>query len=161
MDAENKWENIINCKIRLAAPEDTESIWELDKICFTVPWSYNDFENELNNNALALYVVAENNEKIIGYAGVWCIVDEGHITNVGVHPSYRKSGIGKKLIAALMDEARKKAGTRSFTLEVRVSNKPAIGLYEGFGFKEVGKRKGYYSDTKEDAAIMWWVESED
>ncbi len=140
---------------REATNEDAEMMTELDEICFTVPWTLSDFEKETSANPLAVYIVAENEGAIIGYAGLWCIVDEGHITNVAVHPDFRNEGIGKNLVEILLDKARRKARTKNFTLEVRVSNEAAIKLYEGFGFKEVGRRKGYYKDNKEDAAIMW------
>ncbi len=133
---------------------------ELDEICFTVPWSRNDFEKELRGNPLALYIVACEGPNMIGYAGVWCIVDEGHITNIAVHPDHRREGIGRKFLALLIAEAEKRSGTTKFTLEVRVSNEAAINLYEEAGFREAGRRKNYYSDNKEDAAIMWLIRDE-
>ena len=146
---------------REATSNDVEKMTELDKICFTVPWSKADFEKEMNNNPLALYIVAETEGEIIGYAGLWCVVDEGHITNVAVHPKHRKKSIGKCLVEILLSEARNRGNIKSFTLEVRISNEAGIKLYEGFGFKEVSRRKGYYSDNKEDAAIMWLNDQND
>lgn len=147
-----------NMVIRKATAEDVDRMTELDKICFTVPWSKAEFEKEMTSNPLALYMVAESEQEIIGYAGVWLIVDEGHITNVAVHPMFRERGIASRLIESLLSRSKEKAGTKNFTLEVRVSNVAAIELYKGFGFKEIGLRKGYYSDNKEDAAIMWLME---
>lgn len=144
--------------IREADPLDVDSMTQLDQICFAVPWHREDFEKELTDNERAVYIVAEDEEQIIGYAGLWCIVDEGHITNVAVHPDYRGKGLGRKLVNTMLVEARKKANTKNFTLEVRVSNTPAIKLYQSFGFEEAGRRKGYYSDNKEDAAIMWLMD---
>lgn len=145
-------------RIRHALPSDIDKMAELDRICFATPWSKQDFEKELIENKIALYFVATWDDEVIGYAGVWCIVDEGHITNVAVDPKHRKKGVGKKLINALLNDGKTMSGLRNFTLEVRVSNDAAIKLYKNFGFKEVGLRKEYYSDNKEDAAIMWLME---
>lgn len=146
--------------IREATPSDIDMMTSLDEICFTVPWRREDFEKELTGNHLALYIVAEDNGQVVGYAGLWCIVDEGHITNVAVHPDYRKEGLGWKLVNTMLINASEKFGTKNFTLEVRVSNMPAIKLYRSFGFAEVGRRRKYYSDNKEDAAIMWLMNEE-
>lgn len=132
---------------------DIQNVVEVEEKCFTIPWSKEAFENELKNN-LALYLVAKVDEKAVGYVGVWKILDEGHITNVAVHPDYRKLGIGKALISELLYLCQKD-GISSFTLEVRESNIVAQHLYESFGFIQNGKRKQYYSDNNEDAIIMW------
>lgn len=145
-------------RIRHANKEDIDKMAELDQICFETPWSREDFRKELCENKLALYLVATWDDEVIGYAGLWCVVDEGHITNVAVHPDYRKRGVGKKLINWLLNDAKTMNGVKNFTLEVRVSNSAAIHLYENFGFKEVGLRKEYYSHNKEDAAIMWRID---
>jgi ribosomal-protein-alanine N-acetyltransferase len=126
---------------------------EVEIKSFEIPWSKESFENELKNN-LALYLVAKVEEKAVGYIGVWKIFDEGHITNVAVHPDFRGNGIGKALISELLYLC-KKDGILSFTLEVRESNIGAQKLYKSFGFVEAGKRKAYYSDNNEDAIIMW------
>jgi ribosomal-protein-alanine N-acetyltransferase len=147
-----------NITFRRSTVDDVDEMTILDQICFSVPWTKADFTKEMTTNDLALYIVAEVNQKIIGYAGLWCIVDEGHITNVAVHPDYRGQGLGKNLVEIMLSEARKKGKIKSFTLEVRVTNEAAINLYEGFGFVEVGRRLGYYSDNKEDAAIMWLMD---
>lgn len=152
--------NNLNYKIRQANKKDIEQMALVDKMCFSVPWTKEDFIKELTENSIALYMVAEADGELLGYAGVWTVVDEGHIMNIAVHPEHRENGIGKRLVDAMLREARARAGTKKFTLEVRVSNEPAIKLYESFGFKELGRRKGYYSDNKEDAAIMWLVDSD-
>lgn len=141
--------------VRQAAVDDANHMTALDKICFAVPWSRDDFVKELTDNTLALYMVAESRGALIGYAGLWCIADEGHITNVAVHPSFRRCGVAGELLSTLMAEAENRAGICAFTLEVRISNEAGIKLYEGFGFVEAGRREGYYSDNKEDAVIMW------
>lgn len=166
-------------RIRVATAEDIDAMTELDATCFSAPWSRASFEAELTTNQLAWYLVAEellpecevaigeipeggllpeDEDKrvglIIGYAGLWAIEDEGHITNVAVHPDYRRMHLGHILVEMLIDQTRQE-GLKRFTLEVRVSNAAAIGLYEQFGFVSAGLRKGYYEDNNEDAMIMW------
>jgi ribosomal-protein-alanine N-acetyltransferase len=98
--------------------------------------------------------VAEFSGQVVGYAGLWVIFDEGHITRIVVDPKFRRKGIGKSLVIALMEIGRKR-GCKSFTLEVRSSNIEARNLYGGLGFEEVGLRRGYYEIEGEDAVIMW------
>jgi len=143
--------------IRKAEQKDIHEIAELDKLCFSAPWSESAFARELSENPLAFYLIGEAADTgvIVGYAGLWLIQDEGHITNVAVHPDFRRRKIGEALVSVLMKESAQLAGTRTFTLEVRKSNAAAIKLYEKFGFVEVGLRKGYYADNQEDALIMW------
>jgi [ribosomal protein S18]-alanine N-acetyltransferase len=146
-------------RIRVATAEDIDAMTELDATCFAAPWSRASFEAELTTNQLAWYLVAEELISegvglIIGYAGLWAIEDEGHITNVAVHPDYRRMHLGHILVEMLIDRTRKE-GLKRFTLEVRVSNHAAIALYEQFGFVSAGLRKGYYEDNNEDAMIMW------
>ena len=160
-------------RIRPAAPEDVDSMTALDALCFSAPWSRKSFESEVCENPLARYLVAEAVEEIpageggrtagtgegrkpwlAGYAGLWAVGEEGHITNVAVHPDCRRRHLGRLLVASLISETYRE-GLRDYTLEVRVSNLPAIRLYEDFGFREAGVRKGYYEDNNEDAMIMW------
>jgi len=143
--------------IRKATEKDVGQIADLDKICFSVPWSEQAFDKELKENDLAFYILAEVKDtgQIVGYAGVWLIRGEGHITNVAVHPEFRRKHIGMEIVEVLMKESRKQAGTKTFTLEARKSNTAAIELYKKFGFLEVGIRKGYYQENNEDAVIMW------
>ena len=145
-------------RIRVATSEDVDAMAELDAVCFSSPWSRASFEAELTTNRLAWYLVAEELDDrigiVIGYAGLWAIEDEGHITNVAVHPDYRRKHLGHILVDMLIEET-KKDGLKRFTLEVRVSNQAAICLYEKFGFASAGIRKGYYEDNNEDAMIMW------
>lgn len=143
--------------IRKATEKDVAQIADLEKICFPFPWSEKAFGKELKENILAFYILAEVKEtgQIIGYAGVWLIQGEGHITNVAVHPDFRRKHIGMAIVEVLMKESRKQAGIKTFTLEARKSNIAAIELYKKFGFAEVGVRKGYYQENNEDALIMW------
>jgi ribosomal-protein-alanine N-acetyltransferase len=148
-----------NMEIREMMEQDLDGILEVEKLSFHTPWSRDAFEKELRENRLARYVVGIIDGKVVGYCGVWLIVDEGHITNVAVHPDFRGHGVGKKLVRALIDLC-KSEGIEKMTLEVRVNNEVAIKLYEGFDFRGVGVRKGYYTDTHEDALIMWRGETE-
>ena len=143
--------------IRKAEEKDIEIMADLDKLCFATPWSLDAFEQEIKYNNLAFYVVAQVGEMVVGYAGLWAIIDEGHITNVAVHPHYRKRNIGEALVSVLIESTRK-AGVLYHTLEVRLSNQVAISLYRKLGFQEAGLRKKYYEDNNEDALIMWLSE---
>jgi ribosomal-protein-alanine N-acetyltransferase len=143
--------------LRTARPEDVDAIWELEKICFQTPWSRADFERDISENILATYMVAYHKEQLVAYAGIWVVLDEGHITNVAVHPDFRNQGIATMILVELLNRAREKGATR-FTLEVSTKNDLAIALYEKFGFRNAGCRKEYYEGTKEDAMIMWLYE---
>lgn len=140
--------------MRFAVPRDAKRIAEIDLLCFSMPWSKESLEEDIAENEKAVYIVAEEEERIAGYAGMWITLDEAHITNVAVHPKFRGRGIGTNLMVALLRLA-KRYGAVHQTLEVRVSNKVAISLYEGLGFEGVGVRKSYYLDNNEDALIMW------
>jgi len=117
------------------------------------PWSERGFRNELDNPH-SVFVVAALDDEILGYAGLWKVVDEAHVTNVVVDPTYRRRGIAKQLIAHILRQARK-AGILCATLEVRAGNDAARLLYEGFGFVVTSRRKRYYPDNGEDALLMW------
>lgn len=130
-----------------------DRVHELETLCFTDPWSREAFEAELSNN-LARYQLLTDGEAIVGYCGVWIVVDEGHITNLGIDPGYQGHSYGEKMMRLVMDWARLQNICR-LTLEVRVSNEKAIYLYEKLGFKSAGIRPAYYEDNGEDACIMW------
>lgn len=140
--------------VRAAVPKDAEEIAEIEELCFASPWSLDTIVHEIVENELALYVVGEVDGKVVGYVGIWLIVDEGHITNVAVHPDWRRKHIGEAIIKTLIDVTEKN-GVMAHTLEVRASNIPAQELYRKFGFKAAGLRPGYYEDNGEDAIIMW------
>ena len=133
--------------------DDIDGVFEVEKSCFEDYWSKDSFKKELSNN-LAKYLVAKVDKKVVGYVGIWFVVDEGHITNVAVHEDYRGKKIGDKLINELV-QVCKDNKIVSMTLEVRASNKIAQNLYRKYGFKMAGIRKEYYSNNKEDAIIMW------
>jgi [ribosomal protein S18]-alanine N-acetyltransferase len=134
--------------------DDIETICEIEKEAFPTPWTAGAFHNELKNNHFAYYLVMEMEGTIAGYAGMWLIMDEAHITNIAVRLPFRGKKLGESLLSELGWTARSK-GARRMTLEVRVTNKVAQNLYEKMGFRSVGVRKGYYTDNNEDALIMW------
>jgi len=135
--------------------EHLDQVILIENVSFPTPWSKNAFDYELTYNDFAHYIVALNdNKQVIGYAGVWLILDEGHITNIATHPDWRGTGLGFALMQELISRAAL-VGAERFTLEVRPSNKPARALYKKFGFVKKGLRKQYYTDTQEDAIIMW------
>lgn len=140
--------------IRPMTAADIDEVLEIERLCFPTPWSREAFRIEIEQNRCAHYFVAVCQDKIVGYGGMWVIIDEAHITNVAVHPSYRGRGIGEAIMRSLI-EAAISLGAVRMTLEVRVSNKIAQNLYEKLGFRAVGIRKRYYSNNDEDALIMW------
>lgn len=133
--------------------DDVDGVVEIEKMSFATPWSKEALSMELEND-LAVYMVAKYNDKVIGYAGLWMIIDEAHITNIAVHKDYRGNGISKLILSSLINICKIK-GTKSMTLEVRKSNEVAKNLYKSFNFEEVGIRPKYYADNNEDAIIMW------
>ena len=134
--------------------EHIDSVLQVEQACFTTPWTKEDFIREMNENQMAIYRVAVLDGKVIGYAGMWHVVNEGHITNVAVLHDYRRQGVGDALMNAFMEIAEQKEMI-GITLEVRMNNSAAQKLYVKYGFRPEGIRKGYYQDTKEDAVIMW------
>lgn len=133
---------------------DIDAVLLVERAAFLTPWSRAAFESEICNNELTHYLVICVEKQVIGYAGMWVIVDEAHVTNIAILPEYRGRGLGEKLLAALMEAAVNRGAAR-MTLEVRPSNYAAQKLYEKMGFCRAGVRKHYYTDTKEDAVIMW------
>ena len=130
-----------------------DEVAELERVCFSTPWSRNMLSEELENDCSAMLVALDGQDYVVGYAGVQVILDEGYITNVAVRPEYRRRGVAGKLLRVFLDFA--KAHQLAFlTLEVRASNAPAMALYEGLGFRDVGRRKNYYEHPREDAVIM-------
>lgn len=146
-------DNMAELIVREARPADLEEIAELEVRCFSAPWSREALEHDMISNAMSKYIVAEFEGKVVGYMGFWNIVNEAHVNNVAVSPDYRRLHIGSAIIDTFLKFCDEK-GFYGETLEVRVSNSPAIGLYEKFGFEEAGVRPGYYEDG-EDALIMW------
>ncbi|MDO7907232.1 ribosomal protein S18-alanine N-acetyltransferase [Paenibacillus sp. JX-17] len=139
---------------RMMRLEDIPDVLVIEEESFTLPWTQEAFRNELTNNHFARYMIMELDHQPIGYAGMWTIMDEAHITNIAVRTAYRGRKLGERLLDELMRTAAYMGMVR-MTLEVRVSNHVAQGLYEKKGFRPAGLRKGYYSDNNEDAMIMW------
>jgi ribosomal-protein-alanine N-acetyltransferase len=133
---------------------DVDAVYEIEKESFTLAWTKEAFEQEMVKNEFAYYVVAETEEGIIGYCGMWLVIDEAHITNIAISPSQRGKKLGEALMKASIDSA-KAQGAQLMTLEARVSNIVAINLYKKLGFQNGGIRKGYYTDNQEDAIVMW------
>lgn len=129
-----------------------EELYKLDRLCFNISWTKSMFYEELINEK-ALYFVALFKEQVVGYAGIWIILDEAQITNIAVHPDFRRLDIATTLLIKLIEQCNKN-NIIQMTLEVRQSNFPAINLYEKHDFFKVGFRTKYYADNKEDAIIM-------
>ncbi len=139
--------------IRRMRLKDVDQVAALEKAIFPRPWSRENFHRELTRNAVARYLVAEEEGRIIGYAGAWIILDESHITNIAVAEDARRRGVGRRLTGDLL-ALLSNLGAAYATLEVRVSNLPAQHLYQSLGFVSVGRRKRYYEDNQEDALLM-------
>lgn len=127
-------------------------IAQLEKICFSDPWSERSVASELENK-LSCWLVAMEGEQVAGYIGSQTVCGETDMMNVAVHPDHRRKGIAESLILALIAEL-KTMESHCLTLEVRASNAPAIALYEKLGFSEIGRRKNYYRNPREDALIL-------
>jgi ribosomal-protein-alanine N-acetyltransferase len=134
--------------------KDIAQVLLIEVNSFPSPWSERMFLSEIRDNRLSNFLVAKHNEIVVGYGGFWLIFDEAHFVNLAVHPSFRRRGIGKRLLSALLALAKERGATKA-TLEVRVSNVAAIKLYEKFNFKICAIRKKYYKDNNEDALVMW------
>ena len=139
-------------KILELSGEHVTQVAALERLCFADPWSEKSIASELNN-PLALWLVAVEEEKVVGYIGSQTVPDESDMMNVAVHPDHRRRGIAEALVTALCD-ALKERGSVSLTLEVRSSNEPAKALYEKLGFGLAGRRPNYYRNPKEDALIL-------
>jgi [ribosomal protein S18]-alanine N-acetyltransferase len=133
--------------------EDIPSVHAIERASFAVPWPDDAYRSELVTNRLASYVVARAGDAVVGFAGLWVMVDEAHITTFAVDPRWRRRGVGQWLLLRLLELANDRRA-REATLEVRLSNMPARRLYEKYGFRPVGIRPRYYSDNGEDALIM-------
>jgi ribosomal-protein-alanine N-acetyltransferase len=132
---------------------DLPSVHAIERASFFPPWPDDAYRNELTTNKLATYVVARLDGVVVGFGGIWIMVDEAHITTFAVDPAWRRRSIGQRLLVALLDVSVARRA-REATLEVRLSNVAARRLYEKYGFRPVGVRPRYYSDNGEDALIM-------
>ena len=132
---------------------DIEEVVAIERVSFQTPWSRAAFRYELTENRVARCLVARSDDSVVGYLCLWEIGHEIHITNLAVHPSFRRRGIGRRLLAPVLEDGRRR-GITLVLLEVRPTNAEARALYESLGFRVIGRRKGYYFDTGEDALVM-------
>ena len=145
--------NADNIRIVPMSAAHLDEIADLERICFSVPWSRKMLAEELDNACSAFLAAVDETGRVVGYAGLMVVLDEGYITNVAVHPDFRRRGIAQKLLDVFENFAT--ANKLAFlTLEVRESNYGAIALYGSRGYRGVGRRKNYYEHPKEDAIIM-------
>lgn len=132
--------------------EHVAAVAELERQCFSMPWSERSVAAELTN-PLSLWIVASDGKTVAGYIGSQSVMGEADMMNVAVSAEYRRQGIGEKLVTVLLQRLKENK-VYALTLEVRVSNEGAIRLYEKLGFSQVGRRPNYYSNPKEDALIL-------
>ncbi|WP_413466020.1 ribosomal protein S18-alanine N-acetyltransferase [Metabacillus litoralis] len=143
-----------NLSIRRMQKEDIDQVYQIELLSFSAPWSKESLLYELEQNLFAKYLVVESEEQIVGYCGLWVIMEDAQITNIAVHPEYRGLQIGESLLKFAV-QLSKEMKAKRITLEVRVSNHVAQSLYKKVGFVTGGIRKRYYTDNQEDALIMW------
>jgi [ribosomal protein S18]-alanine N-acetyltransferase len=132
---------------------DLPEVHAIEHASFSTPWPDEAYRSEIESNGMATSLVGRAGDEIVGFAGIWLMVDEAHITTFAVHPDWRRRGIGERLLVTLLDVSIARHA-REATLEVRLSNVAARRLYEKYGFRPVGLRPRYYSDNGEDARIM-------
>ena len=141
--------------IKRMAQEDIDDVIAIEEKAYGAHhWSKDSFMQELNNDLAWYYSLFDEEGRLVAYAGTWHILEEAHITNIAVDKDQRRKGYGEALLKHILDDCYKEM-VKYLTLEVRVSNKAAIGLYEKYGFTSFGLRKKYYQDNNEDAMIMW------
>ncbi|PGT80374.1 ribosomal-protein-alanine N-acetyltransferase [Bacillus sp. AFS040349] len=140
--------------IRKMVREDIEEVYQIECQSFSAPWTKESLYYELEQNLFAKYLVVELDGKVVGYCGLWVIMDDAQITNIAVHPEYRGRNIGEALLRFTIQLSREMNAKR-LSLEVRVSNHIAQSLYKKVGFLPGGIRKRYYTDNQEDALVMW------
>jgi ribosomal-protein-alanine N-acetyltransferase len=139
--------------VRRLAESDVDAVVSIEAEAFSSPWSRETFLDLVQRPGLELLVMEDREVGIIGYAVLWCIVDQGELANMAVIPSFRGRGLGSLLLSRVLDRARER-GVETVYLEVRVSNEAAVKLYTRFGFSDIGLRRAYYEHPKEDARVM-------
>ena len=146
---------ISNIRIEEMTKDDVEAVVKIEEEAYGEHhWAKSSFYDEMSNNLARYYAAKTLDGELVGYAGTWHIIDEGHITTIAVKKDYLRNHIGEAIVHSIIEDCYKE-GVKYLTLEVRVSNIPAIKLYEKYGFQSLGTRKGYYQDNNEDALIMW------
>jgi ribosomal-protein-alanine N-acetyltransferase len=139
----------------LVPDRDLEEVIEIEKLCFTNPWTREMFMGELERRDVArAYVVRTAEYRVAGYCSAWLVADELHINNLAVRPDSRNKGVGRALLVHVLDATAREGAGRA-TLEVRRSNEPALRLYDRLGFRVAGIRRGYYTNPAEDALVLW------
>lgn len=147
--------NLADITILPMTKDDIEDVVKIESEAYGKHhWAKSSFYDEMSNNLAKYYCAKKNDGELVGYAGTWHIIDEGHITTIAVKKEYLRNHIGDIIIQKIIDDCYKN-NIKYLTLEVRVSNIPAIKLYEKYGFQSLGTRKAYYQDNNEDALIMW------
>lgn len=139
-------------QIRFMKEGDLPAVAALEQVCFSMPWSEKALQESFESGH-AIFLVAEEQDRVVGYMGLYTMMEEADVTNVAVDPACRRKGIGRALLYHMMDIARKR-GVRVIHLEVRVSNEAAKALYEQVGFQYIGQRRNFYDKPKEDACLM-------
>ena len=141
--------------VKYMTPIDWDEVFVIESQAYGEHhWSKDAFVNEIENNLAKYYVARDEKGNLLGYLGAWIIIDEAHITTLAVSPAYKQNKVAQTLMNCFVQDCYKNM-VKYITLEVRVSNEPAINLYRKFGFNSLGTRKGYYQDNNEDALIMW------
>ena len=141
--------------VRKICEADVRQIHEIEKLCFAMPWSEESIRKDVEENVVARWLVLDDGEgNVLAYAGMWFVLDEAHVCNVAVHPDHRRKGYGM-LVFSELEKLAMENSMSMMTLEVRRSNIAAQNLYHACGFLDVGYRKRYYEDNKEDALIMY------
>ena len=151
---------MIDLKIDKMKLSDLDDVMKIEQASFSLSWSRSMFERELEDRKKSCFLVVRSGIEIAGYIGFWMIIDEAHIVTIAVRSDFRRKGVGSILIASALILANR-LGAERVTLEVRVTNFPAQMLYEKFGFKKVAIRRKFYSDTGEDAYVMWICDLKD
>lgn len=144
---------MVSLSIERMRPDDLTDVLVIERASFSMPWSRGAFLYEIEQNQVARCWVGREDGRIVGYICLWEVADELHITNIAAHPDARRRGVGRALLENVFVRAGT-VGSRMALLEVRPSNVEALGLYDSFGFRVVGRRRGYYYDTGEDALVM-------
>jgi len=143
----------VEAAVRPMRREDVPRVVEIESETFSSPWQEETFLNLIDRSGVELLVMEDAGEGVIGYAVLWCVLDQGELANVAIAAPWRGRGLGRRLIGCVI-EAAKARGIEKMFLEVRASNDRAAGIYRGFGFEQVGVRRGYYDAPREDALIM-------
>lgn len=140
-------------RMRSMAAADVPAVVVIETEAFSTPWHADTFEALIGRDGLELLVLDDPDDGILGYAVLWCVLDQGELANIAIRPELRGRGLGARLLGEVIDTGRTR-GVTNLYLEVRASNQGAIALYERFGFADVGSRKNYYQSPKEDARVM-------